>query len=248
MTKLGYGPVWWPAVASLQDLETAELAMTTAVRHAVETFLDLVRATVFQNPTTPNLGVYPAQAWPQIFTEQVLPVLAAQFEAQLRAEGVTDEAVIRAMVATFITQVTYLVDDPRIPARVLEEISRTIASPEFQIPGDKAAIIAALLVGTAAVWLGMIGVTASNMAALATNSATNQAAQIQVNQGKQVFKTWRAVDDSRTRPTHAAADNTRVPFQSVFTVGGFPLRFPHDPFGPPQEVINCRCVLSFEVA
>lgn len=45
----------------------------------------------------------------------------------------------------------------------------------------------------------------------------------------------------RTRPTHQAADGQRVPLEGTFDVGGFPLRFPLDPLGPPQETIQCRC-------
>lgn len=53
---------------------------------------------------------------------------------------------------------------------------------------------------------------------------------------------WLSTDDHRTRPTHEDADGQRVPLGSPFIVGGFELRFPGDPLGPPQEVISCRCV------
>jgi hypothetical protein len=53
---------------------------------------------------------------------------------------------------------------------------------------------------------------------------------------------WIATDDSRTRPTHRIAEGQRVPVGQPFIVGGYPLMFPGDPLGPPQERINCRCV------
>lgn len=53
---------------------------------------------------------------------------------------------------------------------------------------------------------------------------------------------WLATDDSRTRETHRLADGERVPIGAPFIVGGFELMFPGDPLGPPQEVIQCRCV------
>lgn len=56
-----------------------------------------------------------------------------------------------------------------------------------------------------------------------------------------LFQLWLATEDSRTRPTHKAADGQRVPLGEPFEVGGFSLRFPGDPLGPPQEVIQCRC-------
>lgn len=52
---------------------------------------------------------------------------------------------------------------------------------------------------------------------------------------------WLATADSRTRETHRVADGQRVGVADPFMVGGFPLMFPGDPTGPPQEVINCRC-------
>ena len=52
---------------------------------------------------------------------------------------------------------------------------------------------------------------------------------------------WLATEDHRTRPTHAAADLQRVPMGAPFIVGGYPLMYPGDPTGPPQEVIQCRC-------
>lgn len=50
-----------------------------------------------------------------------------------------------------------------------------------------------------------------------------------------------STDDSRTRHTHRDAEGQRVPIGEAFTVGGFSLRFPGDPSGPPQEIIQCRC-------
>lgn len=54
-------------------------------------------------------------------------------------------------------------------------------------------------------------------------------------------KVWISTIDSRTRPTHAVADQQRVPLLQPFTVGGVPLMFPGDPSGPASEVIQCRC-------
>lgn len=52
---------------------------------------------------------------------------------------------------------------------------------------------------------------------------------------------WLSTIDSRTRPTHVLADGQRTGVTDPFMVGGFPLMFPGDPSGPPQEVIQCRC-------
>ena len=60
-------------------------------------------------------------------------------------------------------------------------------------------------------------------------------------------KRWLATEDKRTRPDHVEADGQVVPWGQPFTVGGFAMQYPHDPDGPPQEVINCRCTLLLEV-
>lgn len=52
---------------------------------------------------------------------------------------------------------------------------------------------------------------------------------------------WLSTIDTRTRPTHVAADGQRRPVGVPFDVGGFQLAFPGDPTGPAQEVIQCRC-------
>lgn len=54
-------------------------------------------------------------------------------------------------------------------------------------------------------------------------------------------KKWISRKDDRVRHTHVLADGQSVSIYGVFTVGGFPLKYPGDPMGPPQEVINCRC-------
>lgn len=59
-------------------------------------------------------------------------------------------------------------------------------------------------------------------------------------------KTWRAHKDELTRPTHAAANGQTVPINEPFIVGGYALMFPGDTSrgAPPQEIVNCRCVMQ----
>jgi hypothetical protein len=53
---------------------------------------------------------------------------------------------------------------------------------------------------------------------------------------------WLATGDNRTRESHAEADGQTIPFDQPFTVGGASLLYPGDSSGPPEEVVNCRCV------
>lgn len=54
---------------------------------------------------------------------------------------------------------------------------------------------------------------------------------------------WLATPGARTRDTHRRADGQVVRVGAAFDVGGSALRFPGDPRGPAEEVINCRCAL-----
>jgi hypothetical protein len=63
-----------------------------------------------------------------------------------------------------------------------------------------------------------------------------------------VTRTWNATLDSRTRDTHAEMDGQQQsgsdPFESS---SGAILNFPGDPQAPPEETINCRCVVTYDV-
>lgn len=63
--------------------------------------------------------------------------------------------------------------------------------------------------------------------------------------GVEGTKTWVATGDGRTRPDHANADGQTVKVDQPFEVGGWPMDRPHD--GPAEQVVNCRCTLSFEM-
>lgn len=59
---------------------------------------------------------------------------------------------------------------------------------------------------------------------------------------------WVAAEDGRTRETHRIADGQVRDQGDSFDVGGFKLRHPGDPNGPPEEIINCRCVTAAVLA
>jgi len=56
-------------------------------------------------------------------------------------------------------------------------------------------------------------------------------------------KEWLATADDRTRESHVEMDGQAAPIDGVFDNG---CRFPGDPNGPPEEVINCRCALVYQ--
>jgi len=60
-----------------------------------------------------------------------------------------------------------------------------------------------------------------------------------------MVKQWVAVNDSRTRSFHAAANGQRVGMDEDFLVGGSPMAFAGDSRGGARNVINCRCVIIY---
>ena len=96
-------------------------------------------------------------------------------------------------------------------------------------------------------WGSRADTVARTESAAAYNAATVQVAVVQkqaTGDKSPLEMVWLSTLDSHTRRTHAKADGSRVPLGGKFSVGRAELRFPADPHGPPEEVINCRCAVS----
>lgn len=97
--------------------------------------------------------------------------------------------------------------------------------------------------------LKMRGDTIARTESLASlNAGQEQAFQQAVDDGlvkeDTVSRTWRTAGDDRVRESHAELEGETVRMDEPFSNG---LMFPGDPAGPPEEVINCRCVLEVNV-
>ena len=66
-----------------------------------------------------------------------------------------------------------------------------------------------------------------------------------VRSGKQ-YKVWLTENDSRVRPEHAEVDGMRIPINEYFTVGEDKMLYPHDMNASASNIVNCRCVCTYE--
>lgn len=64
--------------------------------------------------------------------------------------------------------------------------------------------------------------------------------------GVTMKKEWLATRDDRTRPDHLAADGQQVGLDEKFTVGSDLMDRPGDPGASPEQLINCRCGMTFD--
>ena len=59
--------------------------------------------------------------------------------------------------------------------------------------------------------------------------------------------TWNTVLDGRQRDAHNRAHGQRRDLGETFDVGGEELRYPLDPRGSAENIINCRCTTATEL-
>jgi len=119
-----------------------------------------------------------------------------------------------------------------------------------EIPKLAARVEATLASEGAATWRNRGRTIARTEVAAAHNAGAFTAARATADSlgedPEQVVKEWNASADDRTRETHVEANGQQVfGMDTPFDVGGYPLAFPGDPAGPPEEVINCRCWVSY---
>lgn len=99
----------------------------------------------------------------------------------------------------------------------------------------------------------MLALRADTIARTEVQRSLNEARQEGLQQSidelgidpSRITRIWRATQDDRTRDTHAAMDGQEVGLDEPFeSPSGAELMFPGDPDAPPEETINCRCVIE----
>lgn len=78
----------------------------------------------------------------------------------------------------------------------------------------------------------------------ASNAGTFNSA---LNLGVPLKRQWLATGGKRTRDTHAMAHGQEIDLRGNYVVGGELLRFPGDPKGSADNIINCRCSETYSL-
>lgn len=152
------------------------------------------------------------------------------------AEGLSGELLAAAFVAGARNR---LVD---VGDRAWEEAREQLA--EGVRRGESVPALAARVREAADLAAPQASVVARTETVSAFNAASITTAR---SLGVELEKQWIATNDARTRDSHRAADGQRVALGEAFTVGGAGMDHPGDPSGPPEEVVNCRCTVGYEI-
>jgi hypothetical protein len=202
-----------------------------------------------------DLGLIP-KLWMERVDDRLLPTLGVAFLAG--AAGVADQLRGAVLTATGVK----LADVPPVPPQLIQAYLQTARNRLTRV-GDLTWELARqqLLEGAAkgesqrrlATRIHKAtGLALPRARLIARNEARDALLAGSLNQvratGLTGTKRWVAVTRSaRTRPDHRHAHGQEVDLQAFFKVGGWPLDRPHDPTGPADEVMGCRCGLSYQL-
>lgn len=237
---------WMPArVAAALDAAEAERSIYTAVWEALTAWLVTTSRRLLRGPVLDPSDVF-AQipAWRRavqgIIETVIVPIMGRAYEGLF---GPGYEWRYRPSVVAYLTEVTNRM--VRTTDDVFDLVAGQVAAGVTLGEGipELAARVDQVLSATATErWANRAVTVARTETMGALNGSRADAFDAYAeDSGEPMEKIWLATLDTRTRRTHRIADKDRVPVGEPFMVGGFPLMFPGDPSGPPQEVINCRC-------
>ena len=78
------------------------------------------------------------------------------------------------------------------------------------------------------------------------NSMWNDAEYEEALKSGKKYKTWHTIIDKRTRATHREINGKTIPIREYFIVGNSLMLFPKDSSADDEEVVNCRCSLTYK--
>jgi hypothetical protein len=227
-----------------QFIREGEQRVGRAWFRALTGWLDRVRPAVTRDGADAGRVSDFTGAWSDAVDVQVVPVVGGVLGDAWRRVTGRGEPQTDTWVSGYLNEVgNRLKNVPdEVYALIVREIERGIREG-LSIPEVTAAVQTILTSTTTPYWPNRAVTVARTETIAAVNAGVFRAAELDAEERGDVApaKVWIATDDTRTRPTHQAADKQRTLLRSPFVVGGARLLFPGDPTGPANEVINCRC-------
>jgi hypothetical protein len=232
---------------ALAFIRQGEQRIGTTWFRALTRFLDRVRPSV-----TGGRGVDAGrvsdhqQFWTDQVNVEIMPVVAGVLSDAWRRVTRAGDPASDPWTAAYLNEAgNRLVRLPdEVYALIVAEVERGIRDQQ-DIPTITATIDTVLTATGSERWPNRAHVVARTETMAAVNGGVFRGAVLDAqNRGDPApFKQWLATADSRTRPTHRAADHQQTLLTSPFVVGGAQLMYPGDPRGPAGEVIQCRCTM-----
>jgi hypothetical protein len=226
------------------DAARVERDIRAAVWAALSDWLVQTARRVLRGDRPPDLDAIWARvpAWREavdlILAGEVWRAIGLAFERVLGKDYPWDQ---RAFVTRYLAEVRNRM--VRLPEEVFDLVAGQMSSGVNLgegIPKLAARVDSVLSTTASERWPNRAVVVARTEAIGALNAGRTEAFKVVAEEtGDELEMFWLATSDSRTRPTHRAAEGQRVPVGGRFIVGGHELAFPGDPTGPPQEVIQC---------
>jgi uncharacterized protein with gpF-like domain len=209
-------------------------------------FLDRVRPAVAPDggPIDPGRVSDHQQFWTEQVDSEVLPQVGSVLGDAWRAVTRAGDPPSDPWTSTYLNQAgNRMRNTPdEVYALIVRQVEAGIRDGT-PLPDVSREIQAILTASGTPYWRNRAMTVARTETMGATNAGVYRGAQLEAEQrgDPAPFKQWLSTDDTRTRPTHNAADRQRTLLSEPFRVGTASLLFPGDPRGPAAEVINCRC-------
>lgn len=245
------------AEGNLPALERGyRITLQSAARHAGDRFAALATDHLTADATDPK--------WTPPQDEQLFDLDALAADAQKRTKA-AHQASVKAVMAPALADVglSYDLTNPLV-AGLVDSLGVRAADMGDAVRGDVARSVLdsyqkglSVIDAAKAIQAAVEEIAPVRAAMLArtdlvglANGASVAAAQIVMGadtggEGALGYKRWLATEDERTREAHAEADGQIVPLAQPFDVGGEHLLYPGDPNGSSDEVINCRCTVTY---
>lgn len=233
-------------VRGLQDDVKAKLLQPTAPWEAGN-LANLERALAqsvfdFQKKFVQMMGLAVEQSWERGQQTAIEPLIEVGLDVRLPSLSPRELELMQATSAD-------LVQDLAIDTytKIDTEIRRVVVG--FKSQFDAARDIEKLLAleraeGRRVGIAGALGYQAERIVRTEVNRVHNVASFDSLKQAQNdlldLEKTWVATLDGRTRDSHRELHGMTLPMHEPFPNG---LMYPHDPSGPPEETVHCRCRL-----